>query len=254
MFKGHRVIVIGDTHDSPHIKQDRFKWIGKYIKSVNPDYIIQIGDWASFDSLSYFQKNSTQAGKLKDAFMVDIDSMRTSIDLLDKYIDNDRIPRHVTFGNHEQRVYKFEENIPEIAGMMKKELHDSFDTRNWKRSPYGAFKNIAGVSFTHCPLNIMGKEYGGKNCEVQVANDATNDIVFGHTHKFRDWKAPKIGDKNYVRIINVGCALPFNHVEEYAKLNLTGWSWGIVELGIWDKHIQESQFISMDRLEKQYGL
>ena len=50
-----------------------------------------------------------------------------------------------------------------------------------------------------------------------------------------------------------GCALPFGHIEEYAKLNLTGWSWGIVELGIWDQHIQESQFISMDRLEKQYG-
>ena len=38
-----------------------------------------------------------------------------------------------------------------------------------------------------------------------------------------------------------------------SKLNLTGWSWGIVELGIWESHIQESQFISMDRLEKQYA-
>ena len=26
MFKGHRIIVIGDAHDSPHISQDRFKW------------------------------------------------------------------------------------------------------------------------------------------------------------------------------------------------------------------------------------
>ena len=135
MFKGHRIIVIGDAHDCPHIAQNRFKWIGQYIKAAKPDYIIQIGDWASFDSLSFFQKNSTQAGKLKDAFMVDIDSLRSSIKILDKYIDNDLIPRHVTFGNHEQRVYRFEENIPEIAGMMKKELHDSFDTTRWKRSP-----------------------------------------------------------------------------------------------------------------------
>ena len=126
MFKGHRIIVIGDAHDSPKIPQDRFKWMGKFIKEHQPDYIIQIGDWASFDSLSYFQKNSSQAGKLKDAYMVDIESMRSSIDLLDKYIDNDLIPRHCTFGNHEQRVYKFEENIPEIQGMMRKELYDSF--------------------------------------------------------------------------------------------------------------------------------
>ena len=219
MFKGHRIIIIGDAHDSPKIKQDRFKWIGKYIKECKPDYIIQIGDWASFDSLSYFQKNSSQAGKLKDAYMEDIESLRKAIDILDKAIGNPRIPRHVTFGNHEQRVYKFEEAIPEIEGMMKNELHNTFIERNWKFSPYGAFKIIGGVSFTHCPLNIMGKEYGGKNGEIQVANDATNDIVFGHTHKFRDWKSPKIGNKNYVR----------------------------------DNHIQESQFISMDRLEKQYA-
>jgi len=253
MFKGHRIIVIGDTHDSPKIPEDRFKWIGQYINKHQPDYIIQIGDFCSFDSLSFFQKNSSQAGKLKDAYMVDISSLRSAIDLLDKYIDNDNIPRHCTFGNHEQRVHKFEENIPEIQGMMRKELYDSYLLKNWNYSEYGAFKIIAGVSFTHCPLNIMGKEYGGKNCEIQIANDATNDIVFGHTHKYRDWKSPKIGDKNFVRIINVGCALPFGHIEEYAKLNLTGWSWGIVELGIWDQHIQESQFISMDRLEKQYG-
>ena len=81
MFKGHRIIVIGDAHDSPNIKQNRFKWIGKYIKECKPDYIIQIGDWASFDSLSYFQKNSSQAGKLKDAYMIDIDSLRKSIDI-----------------------------------------------------------------------------------------------------------------------------------------------------------------------------
>ena len=35
IFKGHKIIVIGDTHDSPKIKQDRFVWIGKYIKELD---------------------------------------------------------------------------------------------------------------------------------------------------------------------------------------------------------------------------
>ena len=51
IFKGHKIIVIGDTHDSPKIEQDRFVWIGKYIKETKPDYIIHIGDFGSFDSL-----------------------------------------------------------------------------------------------------------------------------------------------------------------------------------------------------------
>ena len=88
--------------------------------------------------------------------MVDIDSLRSAINLLDKYIDNDRIPRHCTFGNHEQRVYKFEENIPEIAGMMKKELHDTYLLRNWKISPYGAFKNVGGGSLHSLPFKYYG--------------------------------------------------------------------------------------------------
>jgi len=253
MFKGHRIIVIGDAHDSPHIPQDRFKWIGKYIKKIEPDYIIQIGDWASFDSLSFFQKNSSQAGKLKDAFMVDIESLRNAIQKFNKALNNPSIPRHCTIGNHEMRVHKFEEKIPEIQGLMRKALYDSYHKNGWTTTEYGEFFFIGGVGFVHAPLNIMGREYGGKNAEIQIANDSVHDLVFGHTHKHRDWKAPKIGNSQFVRIINVGCSLPFNHVEEYAKLNMTGWSWGIVELHIWNSHIQESNFISMNRLEKEYA-
>ena len=63
----------------------------------------------------------------------------------------------------------------------------------------------------------------------------------------------KIGYNKWVRIVNVGCALPYGHIEEYAKLNMNGWSWCITELGIWDNHIQETKFVSMDRLEREYG-
>ena len=82
-FKGHKILVIGDTHDSPHIVQDRFEWIGKHIRKVKPDYEVHIGDFGSFDSLSYFQKNDTQSGKLKDDLMLDIKSMRSALIILD---------------------------------------------------------------------------------------------------------------------------------------------------------------------------
>ena len=252
-FQGNKVLVIGDVHDSPKLSKDRLTWIGKYARKSKPDYIIQIGDFGSFDSLSSFQKNDTQQGKLKDAFMVDILSLRNAIDTFNKALKNDSIPRHCTIGNHEMRVHKFEEKIPEIQGLMKKALYDTFHDRGWTTTEYGEFKFIGGVGFVHAPLNIMGKEYGGKNGEVQVANDTLHDVVFGHTHKHRDWKAPKIGDSQWVRIVNVGCSLPQDHVEEYAKLNMTGGSWGIVELDIWSNHIQDSKFISMSRLEKEYG-
>jgi len=252
-FKGHKVLVIGDTHDSPNISKDRFYWIGKHIKHTKPDYIVQIGDFGSFDSLSSFQKNDSQQGKLKDAFMVDIHSLRQAMAMMNKGMGTYDVPKHCTFGNHEVRVHRFEENIPEIEGIMKEQLYSSYHNAGWNTSEYGDIFFISGVGFTHVPKNIMGKEYGGRNAEISIANDCLHDLVFGHTHKDRDWKAPKIGDKKYVRIVNVGCALPMNHVEQYAKLNMTGWSYGIVELAIWDNHIQEKNFVSMDRLERDYG-
>ena len=180
-FKGHKILVIGDTHDSPHIPQDRFKYIGLHIKKTKPDYIVHIGDFSSFDSLSYFQANDTQSGKLKDAFMVDIKSMHNALSVLQKYTEG--IPHHICLGNHELRVHKFEERIPEIQGMMKETLYKSFYKYGWTVSEYGEFKYIGGVAFVHAPLNIMGREYGGKNTEVQIANDSVHDLVsVSYTH------------------------------------------------------------------------
>ena len=252
-FRGHKVLVIGDTHDHPNLNKDRFLWIGKHIRNLKPDYVVHIGDVSSFDSLSSFQANDTQQGKLKDACMVDINSMRQAIALINKGMGGYQVPKHCTLGNHEFRVHKFEEKIPEIEGIMKHQLYESFAMHGWTTSEYGDIFFISGVGFTHVPKNIMGKEYGGRNTEITIANDLIHDLVFGHTHKDRDWKAPKIGNKQYVRVINVGCALPMNHVEQYAKLNMTGWSYGIVELSIWDSHVQEKNFVSMDRLERNYG-
>ena len=77
--------------------------------------------------------------------------------------------------------------------------------------------------------------------------------MFGHTHKFNDVRCPKIGDSNYIRVVNVGCALPMNHVENYAKLATTGWFWGVVDLSIYNSKIQEVRTITMDTLELTYG-
>ena len=148
-FQGHKVLVIGDTHDSPHIPQDRFKWIAKHIKKIKPDYIIHIGDFGSFDSLSFFQANDTQQGKLKDAFMIDINSMRDALAMLNDAVAE--IPHHICLGNHELRLHKFEEKIPEIQGMMKKELYDSFYDAGWTVAEYGEFKYVGGVAFVHAP-------------------------------------------------------------------------------------------------------
>ena len=114
---------------------------------------------------------------------------------------------------------------------------------------------LGGVGFIHAPINPMGKEYGGEASERQIANKSKIDIVFGHSHRAQDNRVAKISPvkNDFTRILNVGCALPLNHIESYAKHSLTGWTYQICEIKIWDNHIQEVNNISLESLEKEYG-
>ena len=44
----------------------------------------------------------------------------------------------------------------------------------------------------------------------------------------------------------------YGHLEEYAKNNANGWSYGITQLMISDGHIQSHNFISMLELQEKY--
>ena len=253
-MKTTKVLVIGDSHDSPKIPKNRFLWIGKHIRKIKPQYVVQIGDFLSLDSCCWHIDNATmQARKNKGTFIEDINSFDDALYELNKGIGKTKTIKHVTLGNHEFRLWKWEDNNPEYYNMGKNKLLKTLKKYGWTTSGYGVFYFIEGVGFTHVPFNIMGREFGGVNVERNIGQNSLFDIVFGHTHKFNDVRCPKIGDSNYIRVVNVGCALPMNHVENYAKLSTTGWFWGVVDLTIYNDKIQEVRSITMDTLELTYG-
>lgn len=250
----HRCVVIGDAHDSDELPdKSRFKWFGKHAAEYQSDYVIQIGDWGTFDSCSQHEPNDSIRGKLKPSFLQDRDSLEASLEAFNDGAKGFKGHRRITKGNHENRVPQFEDANPETEGLMGSSIDSLFQKHGWQVTEYGQFLFIGGVGFTHVPLNQLGKPYGGKNPETQIANDATFDIVYGHTHKDRNHKAPKIGPQNYVRVLNIGCALPYGHVERYARKSTTGWSYGIYNLTIQGGHIQSWEFIDMLELQRRYG-
>jgi len=245
-----RVVCIGDGHDDPRLPdKSRFRWIGQYIRETKPDIVVQIGDFLTLDSLNGHIGNETYEGKSKPSFMADMVSFNDALDAM----QIDGIERHCTLGNHERRLYLFENRAPEAYGMMQCELQKIFERHGWTFSPYGMPHQIGGVSFVHCALNTLGKAYGGKNSEGTIANDAIGDWVIGHSHRERMHRAAKLGGNNYVKIINVGCALPDGHIEEYARHTLTGWSYGISDMTIQHGHVQDYHFVSMNHLGECYG-
>lgn len=253
----YRVLAIGDAHDSPVILKDRFRWIGRHAAETRPDWIVQIGDFLTLDSLNSHIPNENLQGRAKPAYLADIASGKEALEGIENEIAKAagyKPRRHITFGNHERRVYRFEDQAPEVAGMMQHELESIFDGMGWGRTPYGSYFFLGGVGFTHAAINRLNKTFGGKNAEITIANDAVFDHVIGHSHVKREHRAAKLGPSQHVTVVNLGCALPWGHVETYMHHGATtGWWWGVRELVISGGHITDVSDISMLELERRYG-
>lgn len=250
----YSVLVIGDAHDSPRIPKDRFYWMGRYAREHNKTHIIQMGDMLTFDSLCRYEGNDTLNGKSKPAFMDDILSGRDALQAFDDGL-GDFAPdlKHCVLGNHEDRAISFTNRVPEMDGMLLGQIDNLFMTHRWTYSPFKTFYFLGGVGFTHAPIGGTGKPIGGKTAASRIANEALHDLCFAHTHCPFVHRAPKLGNNQWVTIINAGCALPEGHVENYAKHSQTGWGYGIFDVKISDGRITGHNFVTMRELEASYG-
>lgn len=252
--KTMRVLAIGDAHDSPSIDKDRFAWIGKHAADFGADWIVSIGDWATLDSLNSHIGNETLGGRSKGPYADDISSLAESIGALNSSLGSHRCNKHITLGNHERRAWTYEDMHPEMAGAVTGEILKTFEDGGWEHTDYGEYFFLGGVGFIHAAINRLNKTYGGKNAEVTIANDATFDHVIGHSHVRREHRAPKLGPMKHVTILNLGCALPWGHVEEYMlKGSPTGWWWGVHELLISGGQIVGTNAIPMTELKRRHG-
>ena len=252
-----KVIAIGDLHDSPHIRnKSRFRWIAKHIRKVKPDAVVQIGDMITLDSCTYYIADDTYTARIeKPTFMKEMQSFDEALEEFAYGLKDTKVKKYYTLGNHEKRMWRYEDKNPTFYGMCQKEFYGICKKYKWDVIPWGEYLMLGGVGFIHAPINPMGKEYGGEASERQVANKSKIDIVFGHSHRAQDNRVPKISPipNDFTRVLNLGCALPENHIESYAKHSLTGWTYQICELEIWDNHIMEVNNISMKQLKKLYG-
>lgn len=248
-----KVLAIGDCHDSVEIPdKSRFYAMGAYARENEVDHIVQIGDFTSMDSMSSHDPNWTVKGQAKPTFKEEIESFVEALTAFDDGLGGYEATKHVTLGNHEDRIGRFVNQNPELAELLYEKVYELLGNFGWGYSPFGEFHFIGDVGFTHVPLNQMGKPYGGAQSENAIARDSLHDIVYGHTHKRLAKTFPKIGHE-LITIINLGCSLPEGHIEDYAKHSVTGWSYGVYDLTIRDGKIKEHSWVPMDTLLEKYA-
>lgn len=251
-----RVLAIGDLHQDPRHPErlEVLTWIARYASAHRFDHIVQIGDWSTWDSCNFHDKNDTAAAKTKPPIARDMANLKESLAAWRAGIDPDYKPRQtVVLGNHENRVERFENANPEAYGTFTTERDQSFLQYGWKTRPYGELFYIEGVAFTHHPVNGVGRAFGGETGPQRAASKTTVPIVSGHTHKRQVHDAAKIGPVDVISMVEIGCALPWGTVESYAKHGMTGWWHGVVPMVVQGGVITDLAFVSMLTLEREYG-
>ena len=244
----HKILAIPDTHASVSLSNERFSWAGRLAAERRPDLIVQIGDWTNWDCVSGHEKPGTMKFAKKPTFEQEFAVFADSVRKFEAELPKKYKPRkHVTFGNHEQRCYDWENYNPVAHRTLTARVEQVFESAGWGWAPYGAKVYLEGVMFTHKPFNTMGKPEG----MATVKREAMCDIYTGHDHRRFEETVPKHDDA--VTIISGGCFMPDGYLPHYAEHALTGWWYGCQILTVENGHIRETEWISMKTLEEKYG-
>jgi hypothetical protein len=249
-----RSLWMGDPHDGPTIPdKSRFYCAGRYAAEHRLPLIGCIGDMLTLDSLCRYERNETLRGKAKPSFKQDMASGKAALAALNEGLGDWKPEKHVTLGNHEDRIFSFTNNHPEMEHMLEENVHTILQDAGWTYSPFGAIHYVGGVAFTHAPLTTMGKPYGGRHCENQIGNDSVTDVVFGHSHRRVEKSLWKLGGQK-ITVLNLGCSLPPGHVEPYAKHSLGdgNWDYGVYDITIQSGHIRKAHWIPLEELLISY--
>jgi hypothetical protein len=247
-----RICAIGDLHDAPEIPKDRLRWIGHHVRETRPDKVVQIGDIASFDSLSKHDAPGSISQKQRASFRAEMDSLEEALSIYRKALGDSPIQHYITLGNHEHRVLLWESATAELEGVLWTQLMDLFARYDWRVTDYKKYLFIAGTAWTHVPHNLMDKPYRGKTLNP-IANDLVFSLVFGDSHRGQFLRVPKIGPQRSIEILNLGSAMPHGYFPRYNVAEQGGYSWGIYDVTVQGGHITEHRFIPMSSLEKMYG-
>lgn len=231
-------------------------WMGRWASAMEPDYVVQLGDWLTLDSLSTHAQPGTIERNLLPSFKDDLGAAEESITLFHEGLKAKELAGSgliFIYGNHEHRAHRFENRTPELEGVVADNIDRVFTAGGFRIIPYGEYLFIEGVGFIHHVNNNLGRPYGGKTAPQRIATDSVFSTISGHTHQRHSAAVPKIGPNLAVRAISAGCALPFGHVEQYAKHSTTGWDYGVLFVTICDGQILDEQWFSMLTLEERFG-
>ena len=256
---GRTHLVIGDAHSQPEIPNDRFDWLGSFIMDLKPDVIVQMGDWASMDSLSSYDKGKkAHEGKryLKDIDHA-YDALKRTFAPLEKYNkmraknkkEQYKPKVYHLVGNHEHRITKAGESSAEFDGLMMVEDigFDGYGTL----VPFLEHIVVDGVAYCHYYTSgVKGYAISGDFIGRRVIQKLKCSGTVGHGHKF-NYFVDTNAKGQFVHGLAAGCY--FDHHMDYAGPDNANFRAGLaVKRNVVDGDY-DLEWVSLAEIKRRYG-
>lgn len=255
---GRTHLIIGDSHAEPGVPNHRYDWLGRMIVDLQPDVVVDIGDWWDMPSLNRFDKPGSKSfeGRLYWADIeAGIDAQERVQSQLREYNRGRRkryAPElHRTLGNHEDRISRVLESEPRWESMIG--LHDLMSEEfGWTQHPFGHVTTIDGVAYCHYfPSGVMGRAIGGMHAAASLLRLQHHSCIAGHSHT-KDYAERTDATGRRIQAMTVGCY--FGHELLWAGQAVNRiYARGITIL----RNVRDGQFdfewVGIDRIQAKYS-
>jgi hypothetical protein len=252
-------LVLPDAHVKDGESLERFTWFSKLILDLQPDVVINIGDFFDMESLCSFDVGHSyfEGRRLRR----DLEAGWTAQDLIRDPIirRKKKRPRFVALeGNHEWRLTKARsKNITLLDGIVDHRAFGWTD-QGWEWYPYvgdtPAVIQIDGIHYTHfVTTQATSNAMSGVNIASSILAKTMRTVVQGHTHSLDIHRKVNVaGDAQWG--IVTGCYIEDLNSVRYAGTGAKNWWSGVVYIeGIKDGTFEDIQFISMKTLRETYS-
>lgn len=177
------IFVIGDLQVKQGVSLDYIHHVGAYIAKKQPDIIVQIGDWFDNAALSSYDRGQLSAEGRRLA--EDIKAGNEAIRIIDSYITSvaGYNPRKVvTLGNHEDRIQRYVNENPALAGFLGNHLYH-FEQYGWEVYDFLTPCIIEDIAFVHYVVAVnTGRPLG--NALAGRLEKVGTSFVMGHQQTF----------------------------------------------------------------------
>jgi hypothetical protein len=258
---GKKILVIPDSHATPHFNNTRFDILGKFILDTKPDIIVNIGDMADMSSLCSYDKGkkSFEGRRYKKDVEAVIDAQTRLFAPLKAHNEQHKKNKkkqykpslYLTIGNHEQRINRAVESQPELEGTIS--IEDlKYEEFGWTVIPFLEPLVIESIAFSHYFIGgVMGRAISGEHPAYSLITKQLQSCIQGHSH-LRDFCERTTADGRRIMGLTVGCYLDTDQKEAYAGEANKMWWKGVVILNDVHNGQFEPEFVSIKQLRERY--